>query len=348
MVLYIYTSGGILNVYTIPFEAAEDWSDYLDIIKLGQRGKISISFTDTNPQTSIAAGSMIEIQGDLYHFPTDEVITNTGIFSTAGSIYIRFVVSGDTVTAEYTDEPPSWSNTDYGWYRDGNRYYPGYWTNIPDASNIVDTLSLTSGDYRRGMTIMDDNIYLATYSAVRGWDLSGNIIHDSSSPSGYIRGLANDGTNLHVITEDGWYSNGSLITSSIPTPTSTIDGAHIHNDTMYILKESIIYEYDLSGAFIHSYSIGIDVQNITALGNIWYLSDYMASNVYSIVIGDTYIKGSEVFAATEVCDGMDFKSDGTLLSLGRPNFGDPITVNTHSKEFVFLESFVPQILTLEV
>ena len=77
---------------------------------------VSLTNYDNTSESQIAAGSVVENNGALYQFTSNESITGT---PSDGTVYIRLVPSGDTITAEYTNTAPTWSDSKQGWYGTG-------------------------------------------------------------------------------------------------------------------------------------------------------------------------------------------------------------------------------------
>lgn len=75
---------------------------------------LSLSEMESTGYPVIKAGSIIEIGGSLYHFTSDETITNT--LTTDGKSYIKLVPSESGLTATTTTTAPIWSPEKRGWY----------------------------------------------------------------------------------------------------------------------------------------------------------------------------------------------------------------------------------------
>lgn len=87
--------------------------------------QVSLTNYDNTSESQIAAGSVVENNGALYQFTSNEPITGS---PSDGTVYIRLVPAGDTITAEYTNTAPTWSDTKQGWYGtggDANKRYIG-------------------------------------------------------------------------------------------------------------------------------------------------------------------------------------------------------------------------------
>jgi hypothetical protein len=78
--------------------------------------QVSLTNYNTTSESAIAAGSVVEVNGALYKFDSDESITAS---PSDGTVYIQLVPSGDTITAEYTNTDPAWSDSKQGWYGTG-------------------------------------------------------------------------------------------------------------------------------------------------------------------------------------------------------------------------------------
>ena len=77
---------------------------------------------DTTAEPEVQAGSKLEINGDLYIFSSAESITGWSGISNSTQAYIKFVPSGSSVTVEFTDTAPTWSDAKQGWYDSNDRY----------------------------------------------------------------------------------------------------------------------------------------------------------------------------------------------------------------------------------
>ena len=78
--------------------------------------QVSLTNYDNTSESQIAAGSVVENNGALYTFNSNESITGS---PSDGTVYIRLVPAGDTITAEYTNTKPTWSDSKQGWYGTG-------------------------------------------------------------------------------------------------------------------------------------------------------------------------------------------------------------------------------------
>ena len=85
--------------------------------------QVSLTNYDNTSESQVAAGSVIENNGGLYKFDSNESISGS---PTDGTVYVRVVPSGDSATLEYTNTAPTWSDSKQGWYgtgADANKRY---------------------------------------------------------------------------------------------------------------------------------------------------------------------------------------------------------------------------------
>jgi hypothetical protein len=86
---------------------------------------VSLTNFDTDNEPEIAAGSKVEIGGALFEFSANESITGWGGIGNDNDVYIKLVVDGTSVTAEFTTSAPSWDTAKHGWYDGLDRYIGG-------------------------------------------------------------------------------------------------------------------------------------------------------------------------------------------------------------------------------
>lgn len=109
------------NPKNVPTSVSEDWETLLGTNAAGNAGKNMISMTNWDGGTlapSVAAGSIIEIGGSLAYFETEQL---PGGIAT-GVNYLKFTVSGTTVTPIWTLTAPTWDAAKGGWYSGSDRY----------------------------------------------------------------------------------------------------------------------------------------------------------------------------------------------------------------------------------
>lgn len=88
--------------------------------------KLDVSLTNfaNTSAPQIAAGSVVEVNGSLYSFTSDESISGWTSIANNTDCYIKLTAGASSVTASYTTTPPTWSHAKQGWY-DGNERYIG-------------------------------------------------------------------------------------------------------------------------------------------------------------------------------------------------------------------------------
>ena len=80
-----------------------------------QKGLYAICFSEmgTSSKPSILTNSVIEIDGDLYSFNSDELISGT---PTTGVCYAKCYLSGSYAVADFTNTAPDYDNLRCGYY----------------------------------------------------------------------------------------------------------------------------------------------------------------------------------------------------------------------------------------
>jgi len=96
--------------------------------------QVSLTNYNTTSESAIAAGSVVEVNGALYKFDSDESITGS---PSNGTVYIYLVPSGDTVTAAYTNTAPTWSDSKQGWYGTGGNANYRYIGGVSKNSTVL-------------------------------------------------------------------------------------------------------------------------------------------------------------------------------------------------------------------
>lgn len=117
-------AGSIVSGYGVGDQDIEDLMLSTDAQRKGYCG-VSLTNYDNTTVPAIAAGSVVEDNGALYKFSTEESISGS---PADGTIYIMLVPSGSSITAEFTATAPTWSDDKQGFYGTGgnanNRYLP--------------------------------------------------------------------------------------------------------------------------------------------------------------------------------------------------------------------------------
>jgi len=93
----------------------------VDAQRIGYHG-VSLTEFSSDTEPKIAAGSKIEVNGALFKFDSDETIDDSGVAN--GVCYVRLLPVGDSITAEFTNDAPTWDDEKQGWYEaaTNNRY----------------------------------------------------------------------------------------------------------------------------------------------------------------------------------------------------------------------------------
>ena len=97
-----------------------DLTALMNTVDLQRVNRLALSLTnyDNTALPAIAAGSLAEVAGTWFKFTAEEAITGwAGV--AVGLAYIKLVPAGtdpDTVTAEFTDTAPVWSDAKQWWY----------------------------------------------------------------------------------------------------------------------------------------------------------------------------------------------------------------------------------------
>jgi hypothetical protein len=109
---------------TVP-GAVADWENELNLRELSMRGYDGVSLTEweaaNTDKPSIAAGSVIEINGALCKYAVEEALTDEGGLAD-GWCYIKHVVAGLNVTPTLTNTFGTWDAAKNGFYDGNNRY----------------------------------------------------------------------------------------------------------------------------------------------------------------------------------------------------------------------------------
>jgi hypothetical protein len=81
-------------------------------------GKHNLTLTNmsTTSIPAIAAGSIIECNGALYKFSTEEAISTAGVTSTDGTYFIKVIPTSSQITAAFSTVAPVFRDSLQGWY----------------------------------------------------------------------------------------------------------------------------------------------------------------------------------------------------------------------------------------
>lgn len=114
-------AGSEINLYGVGDVDLTALMDTVDKQRVTYQG-LSLTNYDNTSEPAIASGSLSEVAGALFKFTSEEAITGWGSISNDTDVYIKLVPAGtdpDTVTAEFTDISPVWSDAKQGWYGTG-------------------------------------------------------------------------------------------------------------------------------------------------------------------------------------------------------------------------------------
>ena len=131
-------SGVLLNDFSNSDSNILKVQSTLDKTFFGKVDSITLTEFDSSTVPAIAAGSVVENNGSLYQFASEEAISTTdpGTSSTVadGTVYVLLVPGTGTITAAFTATAPTWSDSKQGWYGTGDeanyRYLPYYMTKV--------------------------------------------------------------------------------------------------------------------------------------------------------------------------------------------------------------------------
>lgn len=113
-------AGILVNTYGVGHSDLENIMNTLTICFFGHSDYITITNFNNSSIPAIAAGSIIEVNGVLYTFNSEEVISLIDPHTLAtvadGIVYIMLVPNGDSITACFTATAPTWNDVKQGWY----------------------------------------------------------------------------------------------------------------------------------------------------------------------------------------------------------------------------------------
>ena len=186
--------------------------------------QVSLTNYDTTAESQIAAGSVVECGGALFKFDSNESITGS---PSDGTVYIRLVPSGDTITAEYTSTAPTWSDTKQGWYGTGGDANKRYLNFILTKTGAVWFKTLQ--EFEATTLIIADGTWIAPkskYYEVWITGSGGAGLAGSSSFGGSGGGAGATGyKKLFIVKDDTWtaaFTTGSANSTSFTNGTTTI------------------------------------------------------------------------------------------------------------------------------
>lgn len=116
-------SGVLINDYSNSDSNILAVQSTLDKTFFAKIDSITLTNFDNSTQPAIAAGSIVECNGALYSFSSEESISLTDPVTSStvadGTVYVCLVPSTSTITAAFTATAPTWSDSKQGWYGTG-------------------------------------------------------------------------------------------------------------------------------------------------------------------------------------------------------------------------------------
>lgn len=105
-------AGSKLNVYAVGDVNLTNMMASLNATTKGFH-QVSLTEWETTTVPQIAAGSIVECDGALFSFSSDESISGS---PSDGTVYIKLIPDGTSITAEFTNTAPGWDTAKQGWY----------------------------------------------------------------------------------------------------------------------------------------------------------------------------------------------------------------------------------------
>jgi hypothetical protein len=131
-----------------PLNGAANWEAFPDIVQKIQAGYMRIGLTnfDNNNEPQIAAGGTLDVNGTCCVFGAAESITGWAGIAISTDVYIKIVVTGAVVTAEFTTDAPTWDAAKQGWYDGNDRYIGGLYKDASGNYTLKWLYPENSGD----------------------------------------------------------------------------------------------------------------------------------------------------------------------------------------------------------
>jgi len=149
---------------------------------------VSLTEYETTTIPEIAAGSKVEVNGALFKFDTDETITES---PNNGDVYIKLIPDVSSITAEFTNDAPTWDDEKQGWYEAAtNNRYLNYLIIKVDASYTKNKLFPESTTLKIGHDVEIEN----DIGVGSDMNIEGTINKDGVPIYGYI----DDGTPIYA------------------------------------------------------------------------------------------------------------------------------------------------------
>jgi len=214
----------------MPANGSSDWSSFVTQVERQRKGFCQISIdSDTGGTEYITAGSVIEVNGSLYQFSTDEEITGSGN-------QVHFTVAGSAITSTRTTTLPTWDDAKQGFY-DGNERYAIGGNRSFDIGMIADfatkdrygwlecdgsTVSSTDSEYAWIIAVLKNEAGATTSHAYYHADANKAVLPDAR---GYVkRGIT--GSVEAARDKDGDRESGSHQADGNDPHVHTINHGH--------------------------------------------------------------------------------------------------------------------------
>jgi len=108
------------TIITTPAVGAEDWTNFLTQVEKQRKGYMAVSLTayDTTSASTIASGSVFELDGSFYTCTDTAITLAAGAASANVAVYYTAVpIAGGTSCVFYMDDTaPIWVDDKQGWY----------------------------------------------------------------------------------------------------------------------------------------------------------------------------------------------------------------------------------------
>ncbi len=125
-----------------PTNGALDWSDFVAQMERVKKGTIPLEFTTLTAGSTapkIIAGSWVEVNGNMYRFNSQETATGWSGIGSPALVYMKVVVAGTSITAEFTTSAPTYSDLKQGWYNGNDRYILWLYKDSGDNYTLMKT-----------------------------------------------------------------------------------------------------------------------------------------------------------------------------------------------------------------
>ena len=164
-----------------------DITSLMETIDATRTGYIALSLTeyDSTARPEIAGGSLVEVCGALFRFPTTEAISTTGVTSTAAQMYyIKLVPTSSQCSAQF-------STTASAWRED----LQGYYHSTTSNNRVIGATCFTGSDYTAKTLYVDRSIVRESFvSGISTFSLLptgySTIVVNMNGPMSRINGIS--------------------------------------------------------------------------------------------------------------------------------------------------------------